>query len=68
MQKRETVWVLKWARKIEQATQASAVILIPSFILLFVVDNRPFHSSWKVTKPLHETETKVDLAQLEKWK
>ena len=23
--------------------------------------NRPFHSSWKVTKPLHETEATVDL-------
>ena len=31
-------------------------------------DYRSFHSSWKVTKLLHETETKVDLAQLEKWK
>ena len=28
--------------------------------------NSPFHSSWKVTKLLHETE--VDLARLEKWK
>ena len=32
-----------------------------------VLHNRSFHSSWKVTKLLHETETKVDLAQLEKW-
>ena len=30
--------------------------------------NRPFHSSQKVTKLLHEAEAKVDLAQLEKWK
>ena len=30
--------------------------------------NSPFHGSWKVTKPLHETEAKVELAQLEKWK
>ena len=30
--------------------------------------NSPFHSSWKVTKPQHETEAKVELAQLEKWK
>ena len=29
--------------------------------------NSPFHSSWKVTKILHETEAKTDLAQLEKW-
>ena len=27
--------------------------------------NSPFHSSWKVTKPLYETEAKVVLAQLE---
>ena len=27
-----------------------------------------FHGSWKVTKLLHETEAKVVLAQLEKWK
>ena len=27
-----------------------------------------FHSSWKVTKLLHETEAKVDLVRLEKWK
>ena len=36
-----------------------------------VTDNSLFHmSSWKVTKLLHETEAKVDLAQLgqlEKW-
>ena len=31
-------------------------------------NNSPFHSSWKVTKPLHETKAKVKLAQLEKWK
>ena len=30
--------------------------------------NSPFHGSWKVTKLLHETEAKVALAQLEKWK
>ena len=30
--------------------------------------NSIFHSSWKVTKLLHETEEKVVLAQLEKWK
>ena len=30
--------------------------------------NSPSHSSWKVTKPLHETEAKVELAQLERWK
>ena len=26
----------------------------------------PFHSSWKVTKLLHETEAKIDLATIEK--
>ena len=30
--------------------------------------NSAFHSSWKVTKLLHETEAKVVLAQLAKWK
>ena len=30
--------------------------------------NSPFHSSWKVTKLLHETEAKVEFAQLEKCK
>ena len=40
--------------------------------LIIYASNRqyrsPFHGSWKVTKPLHETEAKVELAQLEKWK
>ena len=31
-------------------------------------NNRPFHSSWKVTKLLHETKAYGDLTQLEKWK
>ena len=31
----------------------------------FHFDNSPVHSFWKVTKPLHETKAKVDLAQ---WK
>ena len=31
-------------------------------------DNSPFYNSWKVTKLLHETEAKVYLTQLEKWK
>ena len=30
--------------------------------------NSPFHSSWKATKFLHETEAKVEFAQLEKCK
>ena len=30
--------------------------------------NSPFHGSWKVAKLLHETEAKVALAQLGKWK
>ena len=32
---------------------------------LNLVHNRPIYSSWKETKLLHETEAKVDLAQLE---
>ena len=36
------------------------------FMLLRI--NNPFHSSWKVTKVLHETEAKVEFAQLEKYK
>ena len=30
--------------------------------------NNPFHGSWKVTKLLHETKARVDLAQFENWK
>ena len=30
--------------------------------------NSPFWGSWKVTKLLRDTEAKVVLAQLEKWK
>ena len=30
--------------------------------------NNSFYDSWKVTKLPHETESKVILAQLEKWK
>ena len=36
--------------------------------VLRLVVNSPFHSSSKVTKPLHETEVKIDLVQLGKWK
>ena len=42
---------------------------IPDYSLALLMSmSSPFHSSLKVTKSLHETEAKVELAQLEKWK
>ena len=42
----------------------SIVIAVQSYKWL----SSPFHSSWKVIKLLHETEAKVVLEPLEKWK
>ena len=47
---------------------SSYYLVYDSEELAFQSVNSSFHSSWKVTKPLYETEAKVDLAQFEKWK
>ena len=43
-------------------------IVLPGTSQPLQCSNSPFHNSLKVTKPLHETEAKVELAQLEKGK
>ena len=60
-------WVDLSSMETSTKSFAESECLQPGFNRYFKT-NRPFHSSQKVTKLLHETEAKVDLAQLEKWK
>ena len=51
-----------------QSANGWAIIDVNNVINNIWCCNGPFHCSWKVTQPLHETEAKFVLAQLEKWK